>query len=88
LTMATPAVGAASGALSAWSRRMVDRTEVVMGRAVRVREKAGARFAVTRSSAEVDAAALLLRRIAATADSSGPWTTDLVVRSHRDHAVA
>lgn len=88
LTMVTPAIGAARGALSAWTEWIGGKTEVAMGKVQRSRDKASVRFALARASAELDAAELLVRRIAAVADEIGPVPPELVARSHRDHSVA
>ncbi|MEU4349631.1 acyl-CoA dehydrogenase family protein [Streptomyces sp. NPDC023838] len=87
LTMVTPAVGAAQGALDAWSRWIARKSEVLMGRTVPSAEKASVQAALARSSAAVETAALLIGRIAATADAAGEVTPDAVPRSHRDYAI-
>ncbi|MER5659954.1 acyl-CoA dehydrogenase family protein [Streptomyces mirabilis] len=87
LTMVTPALGAADGALHAWSRWIASRTEVLMGRAVPSAEKASVQSALARSSAAVEAASLLIGRITATADADAEVPADAVPRSHRDYAV-
>jgi alkylation response protein AidB-like acyl-CoA dehydrogenase len=87
LTMVAPAVGAAQGALDAWSRWIASKTEVLMGRTVPSAEKASVQAALARSSAAVETAVLLLGRIAATADAGGELAPDAVARSHRDYAI-
>ncbi|MEV5374516.1 acyl-CoA dehydrogenase family protein [Streptomyces nondiastaticus] len=85
LTMVTPALGAATGALHAWTRWIGQKTEVLMGRTVQAAEKASVQSALARSSAAVDAARLVIGRIAADADTgAGAGATP---RSHRDFAV-
>lgn len=88
LTMVTPAIGAARGALALWTEWIAGKTEVAMGTVLRSRDKAGVRFALTRAAAELDAAELLVRRTAATGDEAGKVPAELVARSHRDHAIA
>ncbi|MEU2287237.1 acyl-CoA dehydrogenase family protein [Streptomyces sp. NPDC013178] len=83
LTMVTPALGAATGALHAWSEWIARRTEVLMGRTVRAGEKASVQSALARSSAAVEAAGLLIGRIAGEADAGA----GSVPRNHRDFAV-
>ena len=58
-----------------------------MGRKVAAREKASVQAALARSSAAIDAAEMLLMRIAAVADGDEPVGPGIVARSHRDCAV-
>ncbi|WP_329580384.1 acyl-CoA dehydrogenase family protein [Kitasatospora sp. NBC_01250] len=85
LTMLTPAFGSALGALSAWTGWIGRKTEVLMGRTVQAAEKPSVQSVLARASFAIDAAGLLLGRIAAQADAgAGPQT---VPRNHRDFAL-
>ncbi|KMS77318.1 hypothetical protein ACM01_01430 [Streptomyces viridochromogenes] len=88
LTMVAPALGAARGALAAWTRWIARKTEVSMGSVVRAAERPTVQSALARASAAIDSAGLLLERVARAADSEGAGAQDLVPRSHRDHAIA
>jgi alkylation response protein AidB-like acyl-CoA dehydrogenase len=86
--MIGPAVGAARGALDAWSGWIARKTEMLMGRPVSAQDKASVQATLARSAAAIDAAELLMHRIAATADSGAPIDPGTIARSHRDYAVA
>jgi alkylation response protein AidB-like acyl-CoA dehydrogenase len=88
MSLVAPALGTARGALAAWSAWIGRKTETLMGREVHARDKASVQSALARSSVAIDAAELLLARIAATADGDEPVTPGLIARSHRDCAVA
>ena len=82
LTFVAPALGAALGALDA-------ALPMVGGPVVGPRAASGQSYqiAYARAAGEIDAAHLLLERVAATADEGRP-TPDLVQRSRRDSALA
>lgn len=88
LTMVTPALGAARGALEAWSAWVAGKSEVAMGRTVHARDRSSVQAALTRSAAAIDATGLLMERIADVADSGRPVPAGTIARSHRDYAVA
>lgn len=103
LTMLAPALGASAAALDAWVEWIADRTEMIMGRAVRAAEKASVQSTLARVSAAVDFAGLLVHRVAARADgvpsadgtsaadrttTDSPVVDGMVARSHRDFSVA
>ncbi|MFI6346447.1 hydrolase [Streptomyces sp. NPDC050560] len=87
LSLVAPALGAARAGLRHWTGWMAERTEVLMGRRVRSREKESVQATLARVGTALDAAELLLSRIAAGADGTAPVTADMVARSHRDYAV-
>jgi len=88
LSFAAPVLGAAKGALHAWSAaaapkwRAADPQDLVYGAS-----RASAEFTLARTSGELDAAQLLLERAAATADR-GILTALDVSCAQRDHVVA
>ncbi|MBT2399303.1 acyl-CoA dehydrogenase family protein [Streptomyces sp. ISL-100] len=84
LIFAAPALGAARGALRAWITLAAGRTTAGGGRFL---EEAVAQDALVRSSAEIDAAHLLLRRAAERADQA-PLDDLPVALNMRDAAVA
>ncbi|MFC5183728.1 acyl-CoA dehydrogenase family protein [Actinomadura harenae] len=87
LTMIAPALGAVRGALHRWTEWVAGKTEMSMGRVVQARDKATVQAALARSATAVDAAELLMGRIARIADSGREVTPGDVARSHRDYAV-
>jgi two-component flavin-dependent monooxygenase len=84
LIFAAPALGAARGAVRAWAALAAGRTTAGGGRFL---EEATAQQVLARSSAEVDAAHLLLRRAAERADQA-PLDDLPVALNMRDSAVA
>ncbi|MEU9072192.1 oxidoreductase [Streptomyces sp. NPDC048109] len=84
LQFAAPGLGAARGALTEWRRAMTGRKRA-NGRAAR--ETAAAQDALSRSSAEVRAAGLLLAEAARRADEAGTGALD-VAENVRDTAHA
>ncbi|WP_020141394.1 acyl-CoA dehydrogenase family protein [Streptomyces sp. 351MFTsu5.1] len=83
LTFAAPILGAARGAL-----RLV---EEQLGRppsGARAAARESSRIAYTRAAGEIDAAALLLGRVAETADRGGLDEVGMAERSHRDSTLA
>ena len=87
LTMIAPALGATRGALRRWATWVAGKTEVSMGRVVQARDKATVQATLARSAAAIDAAELLMDRIAGLADACRPVPPEAVARSHRDYAV-
>ncbi|MDC0772587.1 acyl-CoA dehydrogenase family protein [Streptomyces sp. HD] len=87
IALVAPALGAARHALHAWTEWIAGKTEVLMGRTVAAADKGSVQSALARTSAALDAAGLLLRRIAADADADAPPDPGAVPRSHRDYAV-
>jgi two-component flavin-dependent monooxygenase len=82
LTFAAPILGAARGAL-----RLAERQLATPPSGMRAAARESSRIAFTRAAGEIDAADLLLSRIAATADQGG-FGDGLAERSHRDSALA
>ncbi|MEV0804795.1 hydrolase [Micromonospora sp. NPDC050200] len=87
LTMIAAPLGTTRAAVRVWSAWIAAKTEMSMGTVVRARDKASVQAALARASAAVDAAELLLTRIAALADAGVPIEPAVVARSHRDYAV-
>ncbi|HSV65411.1 MAG TPA: acyl-CoA dehydrogenase family protein [Mycobacteriales bacterium] len=87
LLFVAPVLGAARGALAAWTAYVAAKREVT---GQRTRDKVPVRVAVARSAAELDAAGFLLDRAARAADdgASGTEAELALVRSPRDFAVA
>lgn len=82
LTFAAPILGAARGAL-----RLAERQLATPPSGMRAAARESHRIAFTRAAGEIDAADLLLARVAATADQ-GRFGEGLAERSHRDSALA
>jgi len=82
LTFAAPILGAARGALT-----LAERHLAVAPSGARSVARESHRVAFTRAAGEIDAAELLLSRVAATADA-GPPAAGLAERSHRDSTLA
>ncbi|MFJ5305821.1 acyl-CoA dehydrogenase family protein [Streptomyces sp. NPDC088350] len=86
LPFAAPLVGAARGALRAWIARTGSRVD---RRGQAVGEKPSTQIALARSAAEVDAAELLVLRMAAVADGTEcPPEGEAAVRGARDLSLA
>ncbi|MEU0336033.1 acyl-CoA dehydrogenase family protein [Streptomyces sp. NPDC006193] len=88
LSLMAPALGAARAGLDAFGAGMRTRTETLMGRRVRSRDKESVHCALARAAAALDAAELLLARTAGVADGDAPVGAEQVARSQRDCAVA
>ncbi|PYC83790.1 hydrolase [Streptomyces tateyamensis] len=84
LTFAAPALGAARGALRAWTANMARRSDLT-GRPFP--ELSTVQLVLARSAGEVDAAALLLDRVARLGDE-GELTPAVITRGARDYALA
>lgn len=84
LLFAAPALGAARGALRAWSAGAAVPTRSGPAAA----DKPSAQMVAARSASETDAAELLLRRVAAVVDRGAPPRPEEVVRGAHDCAVA
>lgn len=80
LTFGAPILGAARGAARLAAANLA-------GESGRAPAKESSRIAYTRATAEIDAAWLMLARIASTVDE-GPVSPELVVRNRRDAAFA
>ncbi|MFJ5034165.1 acyl-CoA dehydrogenase family protein [Streptomyces sp. NPDC088560] len=83
LTFAAPVLGAARAAL-----RLVEQHLGKQPSGARAAARETARIAYTRAACEIDAAALLLARVAATADGGGLAEDGAAVRNHRDATLA
>ncbi|MEV5613916.1 acyl-CoA dehydrogenase family protein [Streptomyces sp. NPDC052225] len=83
LTFAAPVLGAARAAL-----RLVEQHLGKQPSGARAVARETARIAYTRAAGEIDAAALLLARVAATADEGRLAESDAAVRNHRDATLA
>ncbi|MDI3390360.1 acyl-CoA dehydrogenase [Streptomyces sp. B-S-A8] len=83
LTFAAPILGAARGAL-----RLVEEHLAKQPTKARAAARESSRIAFTRAAGEIDAAALLLSRVAATADSGLLAEEGAAERSHRDSTLA
>ncbi|MBD0842331.1 acyl-CoA dehydrogenase family protein [Streptomyces sp. TRM68416] len=84
LTFVAPALGAARAALRDSAARLAGKTEIT-GKSARANP--AAQTALARAGAEIDAAALLLERAAAAADTGSPTSLELA-RAPRDFAYA
>lgn len=82
LTFAAPILGAARGAL-----RLAERHLAAPSSGARAAARESSRIAFTRAAGEIDAAELLLSRVADTADA-GRLGEGLAERSHRDSTLA
>jgi two-component flavin-dependent monooxygenase/oxygenase LndZ5 len=91
LTFVAPALGAARGALARFSAYIAGKVRDDPG-LPGVPGPSGNRVTyettLTRAAAEIDAAGLLLERLAAVADAGGPWPGPVVARGARDAAFA
>ncbi|MFI8829076.1 acyl-CoA dehydrogenase family protein [Streptomyces sp. NPDC053431] len=83
LTFAAPVLGAARAAL-----RLVEQQLATPPSVARAAARDSARIAYTRAAGEIDAAALLLERVAETADLGRLAEDGAAVRSHRDATLA
>jgi alkylation response protein AidB-like acyl-CoA dehydrogenase len=83
LTFAAPILGAARAAL-----RLVEGHLAQQPSGARAAARESARIAFTRAAGEIDAAALLLSRVAETADQGRLGEEETAVRSHRDSTLA
>ncbi|MFB7867756.1 acyl-CoA dehydrogenase family protein [Streptomyces sp. NPDC056069] len=83
LTFAAPILGAARAAL-----RLVEEQLATPPSGARAAARDSARIAYTRAAGEIDAAALLLARVAETADLGGLAEDGAAFRSHRDATLA
>jgi two-component flavin-dependent monooxygenase len=84
ILFAAPALGAARGALREWSARMAEKLGPT---GIPLREDRSTQLTVARSAGEVDAAELLLRRVAEICDRGAPDPAD-AVRNPHDCALA
>ncbi|GAA2879383.1 hydrolase [Actinoplanes cyaneus] len=88
LSFAAPVLGAARGALDAWTGYLGEKVRKAAPRpGLTAAGPAGHELTLARSSGEIDAAELLLRRVAAVADTGTVGPLD-VARSTRDCALA
>ncbi|MGW7548593.1 acyl-CoA dehydrogenase family protein [Streptomyces sp. NPDC054770] len=83
LTFAAPVLGAARAAL-----RLVEQHLGTPSSGARAAARDTARIAYTRAAGEIDAAALLLARVAGTADEGRLGEDGAAVRNHRDATLA
>ncbi|MDT0264362.1 acyl-CoA dehydrogenase family protein [Jatrophihabitans lederbergiae] len=84
LTFAAPALGSARGALAAWTEGMSTRRDAT-GKLMR--DRTTIQLTLARSAGEIDAAALLLDRVASVADH-GPVDAEVMARCGRDYTLA
>lgn len=87
LSFVAPALGAAQGAIEAWTAWMAEKIDTT-GRATK--EQTSVQLTLARAAAEIDAAGLLLQRAAASADADTvPGGADVrAARNSRDFSVA
>ncbi|HEY0168617.1 MAG TPA: acyl-CoA dehydrogenase family protein [Jatrophihabitans sp.] len=84
LTFAAPALGSARGALAAWTQGMSTRRDAT-GKPMA--DRSTVQLTLARSAGEIDAAALLLDRVAWVADH-GPVNAAVMARCGRDYTLA
>ncbi|MFD9690756.1 acyl-CoA dehydrogenase family protein [Kitasatospora sp. NPDC059088] len=95
MMFATPALGAAKGALAAWTGSVTPKIRAAAAAGPRQAHagmpafnRASYDVTLTRSATEIDAAELLLERAARTADAAGALSPLLTMRNWRDCAMA
>lgn len=94
LMFATPALGAARGALKAWTGHITQKMRTAAARpspalpGMPARDRTAHDVTLARCAGEIDAAELLLERAAATADDSAAITPLRTMRNWRDCALA